>query len=206
MGGVEKLFEKIEGATPLEEPIGLLIPGINTVEELNRAEHANITKATSYYFLDKKNIINFKLNLATLYKVHKQMFDEVWEWAGTKRTKETAPVGVPVFKIDEELKQLVDDCNYWIEHKTYKPIEITARLHHKLVFIHPFRNGNGRWSRLVDMIIFYQLAKAYLIWPLDLNKETPFRKDYLKALYEADNGNYKFLISLREKIYSKSLD
>ena len=200
------MFEKIEGATPLDEPFGLLIPSVNTVEELNRVEHANITKATAYYFLNKKNIINFKLDLANLYKVHKQMFGEVWEWAGIKRNKETAPVGVIVFKIDEELKKLVDNCNYWIEHKTYKPIEIVTRLHHGLVLIHPFRNGNGRWSRLVDMIIFYQLTKAYLIWPSDLNKETPFRKDYLNALYKADNGNFKLLISLHEKIYSKSLD
>ena len=201
-----RLGNNIEGSTPLKEPIGLLIPNISTAEDLNRVEHANITKATANYFLDTRNITNFKLNLDNLYKVHKQMFDEVWEWAGVKRNNETVPVGTPVFRIDEELKKLVDDCNYWTEHKTYKPIEVTARLHHRLVLIHPFRNGNGRWSRLVGMIIFYQLAKAYLIWPSDLNKETPFRKDYLNALHEADNGNLKPLISLHEKIYSEHLE
>ncbi len=202
-----RLDNNIEGSTPLEEQLeGLLIPHINTVDDLNRVEHANITKATAYYFLDTTKIINFKLNLDNLYKVHKQMFDEVWGWAGIKRSKETAPIGVSVFRIDEELKKIIDDCNYWIEHKTYKPIEIAARLHYKLVFIHPFKNGNGRWSRLVGMIIFYQLTKSYLIWPSDLNKETTFRKDYLIALHKADNGNLKPMISLHEKIYSESLE
>ena len=74
-----RLANNIGGSTPLEEPLeGLLMSNINTVEDLNCAEHANITKATAYYFLDIKNLTNFKLNLDNLYKVHKQMFDEVW--------------------------------------------------------------------------------------------------------------------------------
>ncbi|MBI4208502.1 MAG: Fic family protein [Deltaproteobacteria bacterium] len=27
--------------------------------------------------------------------------------------------------------------------------ELSARLHHRLVWIHPFENGNGRWARLI---------------------------------------------------------
>jgi Fic family protein len=34
------------------------------------------------------------------------------------------------------------------EHKSYSPDELAVRFHHRLVSVHAFPNGNGRWSRL----------------------------------------------------------
>jgi hypothetical protein len=42
------------------------------------------------------------------------------------------------------------DLSFWHENKTFNAIEISARLHHRAVVIHPFLNGNGRWSRMLD--------------------------------------------------------
>ena len=48
---------------------------------------------------------------------------------------------------------LIDDCNYWIEHGTYKSDEIATRFHHRLVWIHPYPNGNGRRARLATDLL-----------------------------------------------------
>jgi Fic family protein len=44
---------------------------------------------------------------------------------------------------------LFDDARFWIENDTYSPKELAARFHHKLVYIHPFPNGNGRHGRIM---------------------------------------------------------
>ena len=61
-----------------------------------------------------------------------------------------------------ELKNLLDDCNYWIENKVFEEDEIAVRLSHRMVFIHPFANGNGRHSRLMaDVLISKGFNKPY---------------------------------------------
>ena len=52
-----------------------------------------------------------------------------------------------------ELKRLIDDTQYLLDHNTYKPDELAAQFHHQLVFIHPYPNGNGRHSRLATDIL-----------------------------------------------------
>ena len=58
-------------------------------------------------------------------------------------------IGVDPIQIAIQLRQLLDDAHYWIEHETYPPIELAARFHHKLVLIHLFPNGNGRHARIM---------------------------------------------------------
>ena len=53
----------------------------------------------------------------------------------------------------EGLKLSYVNVNYWLEHETYVRDEIAARFHHKLVFIHPYPNGNGRHARLAADIL-----------------------------------------------------
>jgi len=72
------------------------------------------------------------------------MFAEVWEWAGKLRQCELS-IGIKAYLISTELKKLVDDIEYWTKHKTYDAVETATR-------IHPFQNGNGRWSRILANI------------------------------------------------------
>ena len=60
--------------------------------------------------------------------------------------------------------QLFDDLNFWIDNKTYSNHEIAGRLHHKLVQIHPFPNGNGRVSRLMADLVLQKLEGKALYW------------------------------------------
>lgn len=74
-------------------------------------------------------------------------------------------IGVEWTAIPTELRQLLDDAKFWIEHKVYHPDEIAIRFHHKLVWIHAFMNGNGRHARLMtDMLLTEELEQRSFTW------------------------------------------
>lgn len=128
------------------------------------------------------------------------MLGEVWEWAGTKR-KSNKNIGVDKFQISVALQQLLEDCKFWLEHKTYEADEIAIRFSHRLVEIHVFPNGNGRHSRLIaDIIISHIFNKPVFTWGnFDLSKAGQIRKEYLKTIYHADNGEIESLLEFSRK-------
>lgn len=152
------------GATPLtqEDLDGLLPKYINTRSELNDAEFKNITEASKKYFSSTRE---FKFTYSNLFKVHKEMFGKVWSWAGKKRETNNN-IGVQKYHIEMELKKLIADFEYWKEQE-YEILEISARLHHRLVHIHPFNNGNGRWARLIVNLFLKDQFDSYLDFPED---------------------------------------
>jgi Fic-DOC domain mobile mystery protein B len=166
-------IEYIKGQIPLDEDEkeGLLIKTISTKGELDEFEQANIQQAIEWTIKNKftKDQI---LTEEFLLRVHKIMFSEVWDWAGTKR-KSNKNIGVDKYQISIELKNLLDDCKYWIENNTYKPEEIVIRFSHRLVKIHVFPNGNGRHSRLIaDIMISNIFNKPIFTWgKSDLSKK-----------------------------------
>ncbi len=188
------------GATPLspEEFDELLPSHITTRKELNDAEFINISKATQKYFLSKKK---FRFSLSSMYQTHKDLFGNIWKWAGKKRST-NKNIGVDKVYIDFELKKFIDDLDYWLKFDM-DTIEISARIHHRLVFIHPFNNGNGRWARFISNLFLKDNLNSYLEFPEnELLLTTTIRKAYIKALQEADTLNYQPLIYLHKKYIS----
>ncbi len=188
------------GATPLspEEFDELLPLHITTRKELNDAEFINISKATQKYYLSKKKYL---FSLSSIYQIHKDLFGDVWKWAGKKRTT-NKNIGVDKVYIDFELKKFIDDLDYWIKYDM-EIIEISARIHHRLVFIHPFNNGNGRWARFISNLFLKDKLNSYLQFPEnELLLTTTIRKAYITALQEADTLNYQPLIDLHKKYIS----
>lgn len=124
------------------------------------------------------------------------MFGRVWLWAGIFRLSKKNIGKVDWTQIAIEIKKLIDDCYYWISYKTFTDEEIATRLSHRLVWIHPFPNGNGRHSRLIaDLMITRIFNKPYFSWSdKNLKSDKEGRDEYLAALHEADNGNFERLI------------
>ncbi|WP_246021755.1 mobile mystery protein B [Alteraurantiacibacter aquimixticola] len=81
-------------------------------------------------------------------ELHRRLFGEVWEWAGTFRLTEKN-IGVDPIQVGVRLRALLDDARYWAEHGAYPPLEAAARFHHRLVQIHCFANGNGHHARIM---------------------------------------------------------
>jgi Fic family protein len=105
--------------------------------------------------------------------------------------------------ISTELKNLILDLEFWEKDESFSIIEIAARIHHRAVQIHPFTNGNGRWSRMLANIYLKQNGLQATKWNENLlQEENPHRDDYIKALKKADNLDYKDLIKLQGNLIS----
>jgi Fic-DOC domain mobile mystery protein B len=185
------------GATPLTpaQLNGLRNPFITTHAELNRAEQANIVRALVWARTARSITMPKMLSPDFLEELHRRMYRDVWTWAGRQRAVETN-IGVDFPKIGVELRVLFDDARYWLEHDTYPPIEYAVRMHHRLAFIHPFPNGNGRLARLyADLVLTHHFKKDRLTWGGgQLGNEDPRRTRYIEALRAADLHDYISLI------------
>lgn len=189
-----KQFDNPEGATPLDpdELEGLKIKTITTRGELDRWEQENINAAIDW-LSSRRNKADI-LNEAFVRKLHERMFGKVWTWAGTfRRTNKN--IGVDKTVIGIELRYLLDDVKYWVENKTYEPDEIATRFHHRMVFIHPFPNGNGRHARLIaDVLLTDVLGLEPFTWGNgDLVHTGDVRQHYIEALRAADGHDYGLL-------------
>ena len=194
--GLTIKYEK--GQTPLneEEKEGLLISSITTKEELDEFEQQNIEKAYEYYLYRRKFRIDKILTESFVLQVHVKMFDDVWRWAGQTRYSEKN-IGVPWVQIPVKLRQLLEDCKYWIENESFSEEEISIRLKHRLVAIHIFPNGNGRHSRLMgDIIMMHIYNKPKFSWgQSNLKNKSDVRNTYINALKKADADDYNDLIA-----------
>ncbi len=73
--------------------------------------------------------------------------------------------------------------------------KIAVRLHHRLVAIHPFPNGNGRTTRLVADILAVRLGQEPFTWGLvALTDASETRRRYIAALIAADNHDIRPLL------------
>lgn len=188
----DPLFEADDAATPLtpEEKLGLMPSYITLRRELNEAEQINVTRAEQWAFSRKRDV----LNEAYLRRLHKQMFQDVWTWAGEFRTSERN-IGVEPWRIVTELRELLENVRYWIAHQTYTADEIAARFHHKLVWIHCFANGNGRHGRLATDLLLVNLGQPRFTWGRQsLVNAGDTRRSYVAALRAADNRDIQPLL------------
>lgn len=176
-----------------QEKLGLKVP-ISTQVQLNELEQLNIENAIAWTLtrkLDSTNVLSEQF----VKQLHKKMYGSVWKWAGEFRKTEKN-IGVKAFQISTELKYLLDDVIFWVEHQTYSPEEIAIRFKHRLVSIHCFPNGNGRHSRLMaDCIMIFVFRLNAFSWnQSNLVSTTTMRKKYIGALKQADAGCIKSLI------------
>lgn len=184
----DPLLPQDDGSTPLteEEREGLIPSYITLRGELNEAEQANILEAEDWAFRRKADL----LDTDYLNTLHRRMFGNVWKWAGAfRRTGKN--IGVDAYRIPTGLHGLINDCRYWIENGTYEPDEIAARFHHRLVFIHPYANGNGRHARLAADLLLKSMGRPRFTWgSANLVDPGETRTRYIDALRAADKHDY----------------
>ena len=179
-----------EGATPLDpdETESLIPDHLSTRAELNAWEQVNIANAVDW--LRRRQKSDSVLNMVFLRDLHRQMFSDTWHWAGKFRwTLKT--IGVLPEAIAEQIRTLIADARFWIEHDSYPVDEIAMRFHHRLVFIHPFPNGNGRHARLITDALLRELNANSFTWgSSSIDDRGVVRDKYIHALRSADSGDY----------------
>jgi Fic-DOC domain mobile mystery protein B len=173
-----------DGGTELteKEREGLIPSYITLRSELNEAEQANILEAEEWAFARKRDLLEEEF----LNHLHRRMYGNVWRWAGRYRTS-GKNIGIDTYRIPTELRQLLDDCRYWIENGTYEPDEIAVRFHHRIVSIHCYPNGNGRHARLAADLLLKSMGHERFSWGgKNLVDVGETRGRYIAALQAAD--------------------
>lgn len=86
--------------------------------------------------------------------------------------------------------------------KTYNTepdlISDIARVHAELLFIHPFREGNGRTARILADLMSYKEGHVSLEWGKINNKIYP---SYVAAVQSAAKKNYQPMIKIIELVF-----
>ena len=175
-----------DGHTPLgdDDRWGLKLSYITTRGELNEAEQENILRARQRR---RAPALEALLDDKYLRDLHRAMFGDVWAWAGSYRRRETS-IGIDPAQIAVCTRDLVADARIWAEHE--EPLTVAVRFHHRLVWIHPFPNGNGRHSRQAADYFMQALGQLPFTWGAigAADDAEGTRQRYLAALREADRG------------------
>jgi Fic-DOC domain mobile mystery protein B len=200
----DQITKQPEGASPLDDISELLRNEITTRRQLDEAESLNILEALEW---TERGRLEDVFTVAFYQKLHTRMFDEVWGWAGRLRsvTGVRPNIGVPPEKVPSELGRVaMEFSREWNDHYDDSILPFVARYHHSLVAVHPFNNGNGRWSRLACDVVVKKLARRPpIIWATDtLNVDSKERAQYIAALKRADSLDYEPLIDYLAKLNS----
>lgn len=192
--GIELGQQHAPGATPLDpdELAGLIPKHITLKRELDEFEQANILVAQGWA---EKRIPKEFLSETYVRTLHRRMLNKTWKWAGTFRTTEKS-IGVDPARIAIDLHNLLEDVKAWQEFETYPLDEQAARLHHRLVLIHPFPNGNGRHARMfTDCFLRFHRAPPFTWGSANLVQASDTRTAYIDALRAADNRDLTLLLA-----------
>lgn len=187
----------IPGETPID-PSGLKIQGVATRAQLNIVEAQSIRPAFVKYLAAKPNRRTAPFDMAWCEKLHGEMFGDVWEWAGKIRNR-NFNLGLPFHAIRDNFAGLLADLHNWSSYGM-PLVDQAARLHYRAVLIHPFENGNGRWSRMLANIWLKRNSHAIIAWPEQvIGMESEIRTEYIDAIKQADDGDFNPLLEIHRR-------
>ena len=178
---------------------GITIKGITLREHFEAKNHEN---AINYlYRIIKDDYILRSIDILSLHGLVLRSIED--EFAGRIRNGGVRITGanfVPpnANKVSDLLDELIDFVN--TNPLNMNDIELATVFHHKLVWIHPFFDGNGRTVRLaMNLLLMRKGFPPAIILKND-------RKKYYEALNQANGGNYQKLTLLMCQALERTLN
>ena len=178
--------------------------GINDSLELAREEE-RLTKKRALELYDNKILANFEVGtFAGLKAIHGYLFQDIYPFAGKMRTVNIAKGHfrfAPVLYLEDALRNIDRMPQDTYEHIIEKYVEMNVA--------HPFREGNGRSTRIwLDAILKNELGQV-----IDWSKID--KEDYLFAMERSPVRNKEIMMLLKEaltnhvddrQVYMKGID
>ena len=178
--------------------------GINDSAELAREEE-RISKIKAIELYESNIVEDFEVGkFSGLSKIHEFLFDDIYDFAGKVRTVNLAKGNfrfAPVMYLDAALKHIDDMPQSTYDEIIEKYVEMNVA--------HPFREGNGRSTRIwLDLILKKELKLV-----VDWNKVD--KEDYLLAMERSPIKDVEIKVLLKNaltdniddrKIYMKGID
>ena len=110
----------------------------------------------------------------------------------------------PPEQVDELMKQLFK----WMEDNNgiVHPLILSSVFHYEFVFIHPFKDGNGRTARLWQNVILSNWEKLFEYVPIE-SQIKKYQEEYYLAIANCDhNGNSTEFIEFMLKMIDETLE
>ena len=155
---------RIEGVQVDKSRIGTLVFGKPALRDRDEEEIRGYRDALK---LIHESGDDLPVNEATIKKLHKLCRGEIWD-AGTYKEKdvdivEKTPDGrsrvrfktVPHGQTPEAMSEMIHLWQRGMKEKWIPPLALAAALNLDFLCIHPFRDGNGRVSRLLFLLTCY---------------------------------------------------
>lgn len=194
----------IEGNTiTLQETRVILSDGITVGGKTLREHFETLNHHEAIAALEEKVSPQYKLKASDIMHIHGLVLQRIEkEFAGRYRNAGVRITGANftppnALKVDDLMEELIE----WVNEKNEIPIIVKAMIfHHRMVWIHPFFDGNGRTVRLIFNLL---LMSAGFPPAIILQQD---RKKYYDALNKANQGNYEKLLLIVLQALERSLD
>ena len=159
----EGQYEKDSGEQVLANKLG-----ISDSDEIDGAELVLLEQL--YHSVFEEQFPLGRITVSTLKGWHRRWLGNIYEWAGQERTVNISKGGF-MFAPSAQLPKLLHefDTQYLARYtpcasmSKEQLIEAIAIIHVELILIHPFKEGNGRLSRLLADVMRFRLAINHLI-------------------------------------------
>lgn len=157
---------RIEGVTIDQKRVGTIIFGKPVLRDRNEEEIKGYRESLNWIH-EKANEI--PLSEETIKKLHRLTRGEIWDAGQFKSTDsdiiERYPDGrvrmrfktVEAKKTELFMRELIEAWNRCLMEKLIHPLLAIAAFNLDFLCIHPFRDGNGRVSRLLMLLQLYHL-------------------------------------------------
>jgi cell filamentation protein len=135
--------------------------------------------------------------------IHKIAFEDLYEFAGKYRTVNMSKGGFTFpasMFLDNSMNAFQTSILSNISHSYSNKealIRDIAHVHAELLFIHPYREGNGRTARLLANLMCFKAGFERLKFELLQDKF----KEYVRAVQQAGMGNYKAMEEIISLIF-----
>lgn len=153
------------GDTPLSgDELDSLLPrvaellGVNpdkmALYDLEQAIHVTVAQELMTDVLSSHLSVDAILTSRFIRDLHRELYGEIWTWAGVFRRHEINLGSAPEL-IPTEITSSLDTLNFrWRNTADWTPHQFGIGVHAEILRIHPFADGNGRTSRLMADLVF----------------------------------------------------
>ena len=173
--------------------------GLKKIKEIEKAELEGFLYAYKILFSELNDKTFFDLKY--IFRMHKLALGHLYPFAGKIRTVNISKGGF-TFPAAKFLHQTLSEFEINVLKKLYNHyhsdeqlIRDIAKVHAELLFIHPFREGNGRIARLLANLM--AAKQGHPLFDLENFRKKKFDA-YVNAIQQAAGNDY----SLMEKIIS----
>lgn len=145
--------------------------GITDKEKLKETEYGIIRKKLAYLYLKP---LEGNFNLEHLLNLHRFIFEDIYPFAGQFRTcsMQKKTMFCNPDEIAKTLKEVLEEMNIEFSKDIQYESEFAfklARFYYDLIYVHPFREGNGRTIRVFLRDFVLEKSKNLSCGPLDLD-------------------------------------